>query len=152
MIDFAKFIPGGWVVYLIIGTVLAGSAGYAGSRIQALVDNPKIAKAEAGRLDAEKNLAEERAAFDKYHAGIEKDRADANAKAFDEQKAMQNRIEDLQVRLNAEKQAKDRAAQARLEALKHVPQTDTSLLGPAARGYFNRLRDAQTAHPAPPGG
>jgi hypothetical protein len=92
-------------------------------------------------------------AMSDFHAQVEMDAAQANAKALTIQSDLQTRLQTLQSTLNAT-EMKRRAASAMLtEALQNIPDAMQMRLSPGVLNYLAVVRDEQAAAAAnAPGG
>jgi hypothetical protein len=140
-------------LYAIIFAVGIGVGSYSGYKLKEIADIPVIAKANKDADDAKDALKDAEAAFAKSIAESEKNRSDANSKAFNEQEILNAQVTALRGQLAKETSERQNQTTQRLEALKNVTQVDTSPLGPAARSFYSSLRDQQTSNgtnnPAP---
>ena len=87
--------------------------------------------------------AQTQRALSDFHAQVEMDRADANAKALASEKALQAQITTLSSKAAQADKARRASSDALLKALHNVPQEQQAGLSPAVRDALRRVRDLQ---------
>lgn len=136
---------GSWIVYLVIAVAVFGAGSATGYKTRGIFDAPMISKAQTEQAKAEKLAADTKAVLATYHAQIEADRADANARALAQEAELRGTIDNLQSQLRVKEVARQNASHALLEALHNVPQIDRTAIGPGARNYYDSVREQQRA-------
>jgi len=135
----------GWWLYAFIAAAAFGGGTYTGIQIQYVKDAPVIVKAQMDAANAKIVLTDVEKKVAEAGAETARNVARANQMALDQQTMLNQQINALKVELSKETGERQRQTQLRLEALRNVPQTDTSPLGPAARNFYDGLRKQQTA-------
>ena len=148
-----KFVTGfglsGWWLYALIAAAGFGAGTYAGIQIQYVKDAPVIVRAQMDAANAKIALAQVEKKVAEAGAETARNVARANQIALDQQTMLNQQIDALKVALSKETGERQRQTQLRLEALRNVPQTDNSPLGPAARNFYDGLRKQQQAAASP---
>jgi hypothetical protein len=134
---------GSWIVYAVIAAAVFAAGGVAGEKARGLIDAPIIAQANTDTANAVKDGVIISGRFSNYIAQVERDRADANARALAQQAALSGEVASLQAELRVKEAARQNVSNALLKALQNAPMVDTSPLGPAARRYYDSVRQQQ---------
>ncbi len=160
-----KFIPGGWILWLIIG-VAAFGAGFAAKRFldaptfaglvtacqaSGFKDNCAPADIQAAQDAAKLDAAHARTALAEQQKVIALDLAQAAEKARATERALQGQVSDLTAKLAATDKARQAASLKLLDTLKAIPHEQQATLSAGVTDYLRRVHDAQTsgANPTP---
>ena len=109
-----------------------------------IAERDKTVTTLTGERDAARLLtAQTQKALADFHAQVEMDRADANAKALASEKALQAQITALSSKAAQADKARRASSDALLKALHNVPQEQQAGLSPAVRDALKRVRDLQ---------
>lgn len=140
-----KFIPGGWILYALIGASLLVAGTYTGARWRGSVDAPIIAKAQIAQARAESDTAQVRTALAEQQRLTAEDALKATNESLAREKALQGQVSDLTAKMALTERARQAASTQLLDTLKAIPHEQQATLSASVRAYLVGVRDAQSS-------
>lgn len=140
---------GGWIVYLVIAGAIYGLGIISGIKLDEIAQAPKISQLKTDVATAKGETERQKTALAVYSAREEANRADANRIAAEQAAANAAALARASQQLKDAENARRKATLARDDALRAIPQADTSPLSPGARAWYDSLRDEQHARANP---
>lgn len=145
MFGFLKtFIPGGWLLYAVAGLAAGAVGSTVGWQAHRILNAPTISRLETDVAKAKQATADSETRYKSYVAGVERDRADANARAAQQAQAQAAEQERLRAQLASAQRARQRASAALSNALRKADaEGSATQLSPIMLSYVAAIRREQ---------